>query len=265
MEATVDYVGTAHLQVHLTPAKATAVVGKTVTLVATVRNLGPNTAVEAAGVGFVSSVRIGAEQPFLIANSAPIPGLNSASAVKSGATFALRPLRAPATGTVSPATRTAATRIAVTGDAGSQIEPTTPSVIGYWPIGTIEPGETESVKVVVKAESVGQAELDFDAGSADESCEDGTDPDCQNIAFSELSAVAPSTTTAATTAPTTASTQATTSASTSATSTASTAALPNTGFHPTPWLASGGTAIVLGLGLIMIGAPRRRRASGCHR
>jgi hypothetical protein len=249
VQATVDFVGTAHLQVVLTPTKATVVVGQSLTFVATVHNVGPNEAVEAAGIGLVFPVDFGDDQPFLITNSEPLPGTDSASAKASGATFALR--RLPAR---TAATRTAAPKIA---------DPTTPSDIGYWPIGTIAVGQTVKVQVVVKAESVGQAELDFDAGSADESCDDGTDPDCENIATADLDAIAP--TTAPTTTPTTAPTTTTPPTSASATSSAAAAtttaaaALPNTGFRTASWTWTGFAAVAFGLGLVLVARPRRHR------
>ena len=266
VHAAVDFVGTAHLQVHLSPTTATVVVGQSLTLDATVHNVGPNTAVEAGAVGFVFADSLD-QQPFLITNSAPLPGSGSASGSDSGAAFALRALPArfasarPA-GAGSLASRPSASRFSVVRPTGSQIS-APPTAIGFWPIGTIAPGGTASIQVVVKAESAGQAELDFDASSADESCDGDNIPGCENTATAELTAVAAATTTA-TTATATTSAQSASATSATGNSPTSAAALPNTGFRPTPWLNSAGAVILLGMALMMIGAPRRR-VCGRHR
>ena len=298
IQATVDFVGTAHLQVHLTPAKATVTVGHSLTLTATVHNVGPNRAVEAAGVGFVLADGSSDDETFLITNSTPFPD-DPGSANDFGSAFLLQPLASFKTATASARTASATTASATTVSArmasartalartasATTASATTasatssattaktgaPTPFGFWPIGTIAPGATATVTIVVKAVLAGHSELDFDATSADESCDVSDDPSCENTASADLDAVAAvattTTATPTTTAPTTTSASPTSSAAVASavsTSAGSAAALPNTGFQPAPWLTSAGAAILLGIGLMLIGAPRRR-ASGRHR
>ncbi len=276
VQATVDFVGTAHLQVRLTPANASVTVGKSLTLTATIHNGGPNAAVEAAAFGFVSSGRISDDQPFTITNSQPFPGQDSGSTGASASAFLLRSLPTrmaaakrssakTAAGKMSAAKRSSAkTSSAKTSagkmSAGRNVASDTSASFGFWPVGTIAVGATASVQVVVKAEYVGQVQLFFDATSADESCDEETS-DCENTATAALSAVAAVTTTAttapATTVAATTSTQSASAVSATGSSPAA-ASLPNTGFRPAPWLGSAGAAILLGVGLMVLGAPRRR-------
>ncbi len=261
VRAKVVFVGTAHLQVSLTPTEANVTVGGSLTLVATVHNIGPNKAVEAFGIGFAFPPD-GDDFHFLITNSEPLPGTDPGSSRTSGSAFLLRGLATKTGGLRKSAIKASAIKTAKT----SAPEP--PSPIGYWPVGTIAPGASVSVQVVVKAESLGEAELDFEAASADAACDDATNPGCENTATAELTAVAAVTTTATTPPATTTTTVAPSTAAepvSSVGSSASAAALPNTGFEPTPWLGSAAAVILLGVGLMLLGAPRRRVCGGGHR
>jgi hypothetical protein len=237
----VDFLGQAHLVVTLAPNTDTITVGTSHTLIGTVHNNGPNAAPNAVSVGIVAAGSLdgsGFPKPsnhFIITNSGPLPDPDG----KAGALV------------VHP--------------SGSS-EP----VLAFWPVGTLAPGQTASVKVTVKALSVGRATLGFAAFSDadDPPCDSDDDSACREEDETALVAVAaPATSTAAapiasaTTAPAT-----TTSAATAATAVpASPAALPNTGFRPAPWLGSAVAAILLGAALIVLGAPPRRSYGGQHR
>jgi hypothetical protein len=237
----VDFLGQAHLVVTLAPNAATITVGSSRTLIGTVHNNGPNAAPNTVSVGIVATGSLdgpGFPKPsnhFVITNSGPLPDPDG----KAGALVVHR--------------------------AGSS-EP----VLAFWPVGTLAPGQTASVKVTVKALSVGRATLGFAAFSDadDPPCDSDDDSACREEDETSLVAVAaPVTTTAgaptasATTVPSTP-----TSAATTATSApVGPAALPNTGFRPAPWLGSAVAAILLGAALILLGAPRRRGYGGQHR
>jgi hypothetical protein len=243
----VDFLGQAHLVVTLAPNTATITVGTSRTLTGTVHNNGPNPAPNTVSVGIVATGTLDGPEPptptkdFIITNSGPLPD-------PDGKAEALDVRRA---GTSEP-------------------------VLAFWPVGTLAPGQTASVKVTVKALSVGRATLGFAAFSDadDPPCDSDDDSACREEDETALVAVAAPVTTAApaptaTTAPaSTASTAstATTPVATAATSAlASPTALPNTGFRPAPWLGSAAAAILLGIGLMVLGAPRRRTSGGNHR
>lgn len=232
----IDFLGQAHLVVTLTPHSATITVGSSRTLIGTVRNDGPDPASNVLSVGIVAAGPLnGPDFPklskhFVITNSAPLPDPGGAAAL-----------------VVRAAT-----------------EPS--PQFAFWPVGTIAPGKTASVKVAVKALSTGRATLGFAAFSDadDPPCDADDDSACQEEDDAALIAVAtpattPRTITAPrTTIPATATIAPTTTAPISSAATA--AALPDTGFRPTPWLGSGAAAILFGAALILLGAPRRTRA-----
>ena len=285
VRATVDFTGTAHLQVALTPMRATVTVGQSTTLVATIRNVGPDPAPGAAAIGILS--KDAGKYPFVITNSEPLPGDpgpfvavqsdragkagragQSARAGKAGRAVqsarAARPMTSrPTNGSTARSVRAAAAE--TTSSSASAAPPPAgigvdPGSFGFWPVDTIAPGATATVQVVVRAESTGTAELAFLVGSdaTDPGCDGADASECENTALASLTAVAA--TSATTPPPTTPTTAAPTTGSASAPTVApaSAAALPNTGFTARPWVSAGLGAVALGLGLMLMARPRRR-------
>ncbi|WP_159440824.1 hypothetical protein [Jatrophihabitans endophyticus] len=154
---TVEFTGTAHLSLSLSPTKATVTVGDTVRVKATVTNEGPDAAPNTFGIA-LDGGREGEEAHFRVTN-APIPIDDGGDGGESGGASASAPV--PVVGVASrPHIRTlrAADNPYFTG--------------GIWPIGTIAAGETESVTIELKARSAGTDELYFFATA------DVEDPTC---------------------------------------------------------------------------------------
>jgi hypothetical protein len=240
VQATIDFTGTAHLQVSITPATATVTVGKSATLIAKIHNVGPNPAPNAAALGISGSPSDGTSH-FVITNSAPLPGGTSSSGSGSASGSASAAAFAPASAglvlTIQPAS------------------PGSVPQIGFWPVGTIAGGATSSVTIAVKAVSVGTDELDLIAGSdaADPACQGNTPDPCQATAIATLIAVAPVAVT-----PTKTVTVTRTATAVAPAPAGGGDALANTGFDSGPALRLAFGALLLGSGFVLLGrAPRR--------
>ena len=226
----VEFVGSAHLVVTITPATVRVVVGHSTNLVATVHNVGPDAAPNAVAVAVLGSDDTAANH-FVITDSAPLPG---------DAAAPLNLIR-----------RTAA-------DDDQPLD----GQVGFWPIGTIPAGVTASVTVTVKAVSGGTSGIFFAAGAdaADPSCDSEDDvDDCTDTALADLVAVA-----APVVTPTRTVTVTVAAPSPSAKPVVAGPQLANTGFHAAPWVMAALAAIVLGSGLSYGGRPPRtspRRAA----
>lgn len=251
IRATIDFTGTAHLLVSITPATVRVTVGQHTNLVGTIRNTGPNPAPNAAAIGLSFPAGDSFDSHFQITNSAPLPG-------PDGERIDLR---------IRPAAAAAA------GDGGG---------IGYWPVGTIAPGSTAAVTVTVEALSAGSDQLIFAAGSdaGDPACAKENSTGCDDTSDADLTAVVPEKSTPPTkpvpTVTKTVTAVATATVTRAPTRTASTSAvavvatssptaeLAHTGFEPGPWLVGSLFVLASGAGLMRAGR-RPRRAGPTHR